>query len=93
MTTKVTKVTVSTIGNKIAIIVNSLHDGDVFVVNSATATEQGIVYDLRQASAQQIKMISTENALEMGKESENFLSQLIRFVSPQIKAQILAIAR
>ena len=88
-----TNTIITNIGEAVCLILEAPHDGDVFVVNNTTATVNGPLYDLRQASVQQIKNINRESAVDLGPESESFLSALIEHVELPVRNRILSIMR
>ena len=72
-----TNILISTISKATALVINSKNDGDVLVVRSSKIIRGKIVYDLRQASKQQIRLLDTDNSVDLDDESAEFLSALL----------------
>jgi len=72
-----TNILVTSIAKSTALVINTKTDGDILVVRSVKEIRGKIVYDLRQASKQQIRLLDVEHSTDLGDESSEFLSALL----------------
>ena len=68
---------VTSISKATALVINSKNDGDVLVVRSVKQIRGKIIYDLRQVSRQQQKLLDADHSVDLGDESAEFLAALL----------------
>ena len=68
---------ITSIAKATALVINTASDGDVLVVRSMKIVRGRPVYDLRQASKQQLRLMDTDHSVDLGDESAEFLSALL----------------
>lgn len=72
-----TNILVTSIAKATALVINSKTDGDVLVVRSTKVIRGNTVYDLRQASRQQLRLMDTDHSVDLGDKSTEFLTALL----------------
>ena len=68
---------VTSIAKATALVINSKTDGDVLVVRSVKQIRGKIIYDLRQVSRQQQKLLDADHSVDLEDKSEEFLTALL----------------
>lgn len=72
-----TNILVTSIAKSTTLVINSKNDGDVLVVRSVKIVRGRPVYDLRQVSKQQQKLLDLDHATDMKELSAEFLTALL----------------
>ena len=72
-----TNILVTSIAKATTLVINSKNDGDVLVVRSMKIVRGRPVYDLRQVSKQQQKLLDLDHATDMKELSSEFLAALL----------------
>lgn len=72
-----TNILVTSIAKATALVINTATDGDVLVVRSVKVVRGNTVYDLRQASKQQLRLMDADHSVDLGDESAEFLAALL----------------
>lgn len=83
-----TNILITTISKSTALVINTQTDGDILVVSSAKQIRGKIIYDLRQASRQQQKLLDTEHSVDLGDESKEFLAALLDHTVGEIHSRL-----
>jgi hypothetical protein len=68
---------ITTIAKATALVINTATAGDVLVVRSVKVVRGNTVYDLRQASRQQLRLMDADHSVDLGDEAAEFLSALL----------------
>lgn len=84
---------VTTIAKATALVINSKTDGDVLVVRSMKIVRGRPVYDLRQASRQQLRLMDADHSVDLGDESAEFLSALLDHTVGAVHNRLLQLMR
>lgn len=83
-----TNILVTSIAKSTALVINTATDGDILVVSSAKQIRGKIIYDLRQASRQQQKLLDADHSVDLGDESAEFLAALLDHTVGEIHTRL-----
>ena len=88
-----TNILVTSIAKATALVINAKTDGDVLVVRSVKVVRGNTVYDLRQASRQQQKLLDTDHTVDLEDKSAEFLAALIDHTVGAVHNRLLQLMR
>lgn len=88
-----TNIMVTSIAKATALVINTASDGDVLVVRSVKVVRGNTIYDLRQASRQQLRLMDADHSVDLGDESAEFLSALLDHTVGAVHNRLLQLMR